>query len=775
MTALRTDLNAPPGAAGNGLRLTSTELVTAEPSQWFDLETVAEAIGANAGSLRRECPRLERQRLARKVKLDGERNTRWQIHRAYHPQLAKLQGPAAITPDRSPTKVLMSATSVQREEAMRKGQWLAEFRRWKSSPSVNVRRDYAAWSASLSDRLGRAPNLATIYRWNDAAPGEGDTRGVAAALLDGRGGNGGAPTCGENAWSFFRRIYLTTNKPSVALAWRMTRVQAAIRAEEGEDGWEWPSRPHVSRMVNERISRQEIVLAREGKDAWEKLFKAPMEQDPDAWGAGERWDADHSRFDCFIRVLRGGFWKAERAWLTAWIDWRTRRLMGWMVTTSPDSGSVRTSLLHALRTGASPPRIAWLDNGKDFASATITGATKKERRTRREARRLLENVGRLGAAHTCDGPVMLGLLGLLGIEVHFAQPYNHNGKSRIERFFRIMHENFCRLQPSWCGSKPGDRDRDSLDRVLEDVSALPTLEEFAARFDTFAGWYNQWDERSIDDLVVDGERLSPDAFYTRCLAVRRVLPDPSALTLLEQRWSRPLAVTKRGVGLRFRGRTVRYGSTHTALDDFKRSGRKVFVTLDPQDVSSVRVFDERMRFVCVAELNGAYGGENITKEAMDEAVSIRRAQHRRAKERVDVAAILPDDASAAAHVQRRIDSAKRKALPAAAASAPGPALKIVATPLDGQAERVANAERQRRVRVLVDSTADSMDEAIDLNDVEPPTHPFRDAEDDEFDFNDCSSTVEEPLTEEENFDLTLDDTDPEDRDDFDVLGELSRG
>jgi len=773
VTALRTDLDRPALRLAGAPEPTAT--VEAPGGEWIDIGVAATALGCSDGNLRRECKRLARQGLARKHRPAGERNARWQLNRKYHPQLAKLQGAAAVAPDDSPTKALMLASAAQRDEAARRASIVAAFRVWRRQPGVRVQQDYPAWAESQSRTRGSMPSLGTIYRWNDAAPSEGDMRAVAAALLDGRGGNGGESTLGDEAWAFFKGIYLTTNKITVAAAWRWTRSHADAMRAQGEAGWEWPSQRHVARLVKERISPSMLSLAREGEDAWAKKHQRPLEQHPDAWAAGERWDADHSRFDFFIRVLRGGVWKAERPWLTCWLDWRTRRVMGWRVTTNPDAQSVRTSLLHALRRGVSPPRIAWLDNGKDFASAEITGTTKKQRRELPSAR----SISRLGAAHTCDGATMLGLLGLLGVEPHFAQPYNHNGKSRIERFFRTMHENFCQTQASWCGSRPGDRDRDAIDRAVADVPSLLTIDELEEKFGAFIAWYNAWPERSVDDLVVDGERLSPDAFYERFLPSVRVLPDPGVLSLLEHRWSRPLAVTKRGVGFRFRGKTVHYGAAHPALDEFRGSGRRVFVTLDPEDVSSVRVYDERMRFVCVAEMNAHFGG-SVSTEAVNAAIAERRAAKRRLKERLPVTAILPDVASAAAYKQREMDAANRRpalppapGMPAASSEpAPQPSLRIVATPLDGQAERVARAESHRRVRVLVDSTAESVADAIDLNDVEADRLAFEDSTE-ELDLNASIADVEDDDSEEE-FDLTLTDAGGDSGDDIDVLGELSR-
>src|SRR5690606_657111 len=89
------------------------------------------------------------------------------------------------------------------------------------------------------------------------------------------------------------------------------------------------------------------------------------------------WVGDHAQLDL---VCRFGV-KLIRPWITIWQDWRTRRVVGWCLSESPDS----TTLLAALRMGLLAPAnfggpdLVWIDNGKDYDSYTLHGRTKKER------------------------------------------------------------------------------------------------------------------------------------------------------------------------------------------------------------------------------------------------------------------------------------------------------------------------------------------------------------------------------------------------------------
>lgn len=635
---------------------------------WVPLRDAARLLDVDPGTLRRKCPAWAREGWAKQLRDPSTGHLTWHLHKAFDSRLddatdLRLVGDA---PAESPEARLQREPRERVDKAQSKALALRRFRQWRRG-DVTITRDYPALRDELRDRFGVAPSLAQMYAWNDAAPETDHFAAIVVELLDTRGRTSGSAVS-EQAWAHFEAMYLDWRQLSIRQCWKTTRELAR------DKGWSWPCLRRVQQLVTERIPPSRADFHRKSRDAWAKDHQAPIQQAPDAYAPGERWEADHTTCDCFVQVVENGTIIARRPYVTVWFDWRTRMVMGVCVRArAGDSDSVRAALLDALkRDDVSPPRIAWLDNGKDFASAQFTGRTKKQRRDDVESE-------------------WTGLLGRLGIEAHFALPYNHNGKARVERFFGVMHRDYERRLDSWCGSDAKQVDDKRIRKLLADPSKLPTLDEYRAGLLEWIEHYNHLADRAIDDL----EGLAPIEMYAQ-RGEKRVLPDRRVLGLLEQAWERPMKVSKRGVGLRIAGRTIYFGDTAPELRALVKTGRRVFVTYDPDDLGAVRVYDESMRFLCIAQQNETPGGAGASKEDFKAAIAHRRRVERQVRESVDASALMMSDAQLARKKQRDREVAETKArIKKDTGELPAANLRIVRTGLEGEADRVDRAEQRR--------------------------------------------------------------------------------
>ncbi len=668
------------------LRLTSSPQRTppsaGDDAAWIDIRDAAPVLGVTVNALRVKCQAkfqpMGRARLVEKPRSDGRLADQWQVHATADARLLQFVERGRPAPD-DRSAILSRYPESKVRLATDKASAVIAFRKWRTAPGVDVVRDLPEFAATLG--LDPTPSKTTLYRWHEACPESSDFEGCVLAMLDTRGGARSSSVSPE-AWAFFRGCYLTPQR------WSVAKCHRTVRAKAKQEGWTWPGLRTIERLVRERITHDELVLTREGREAWDRKCKAPIEQDPDLYQVGERWEADHSRLDFLARVQRGGRWVAERLWLCAFMDWRSRRLVGWQIDERANSDTIRAALLRALRDDSvSPPEKVWLDNGKDFASAEMVGATKTERRRARG------EDNRVGWG---------GILRLLQIEPHFAIPYNPNGKPRVEKVFDFMHRDFCRGFNSWIGSKPGDVDKHrraelaSAERIME----LPTPEQVRDRFAEWVEFYNKRSEHSIEDLADGDRRLSPVEFYEANLPARRVLARPEMLRLLEPRWSRALKVRKVGISLSLSGTTLRFGDTNPALDAYRNTERLVRVTYDPSDLSRVHVYDaESLRLVCIANANErTRSGGPVSAEALKRANKQRREQMRRAKERIDTSSLTLSVTEAAAAEQRKMDIDETNArLAEQGVTQDQPAaLRIVRTPLDDAPDLVDRAEQRLR-------------------------------------------------------------------------------
>ncbi|MEL7087770.1 MAG: transposase domain-containing protein, partial [Planctomycetota bacterium] len=371
----------------------------------------------------------------------------------------------------------------------------------------------------------------------------------------------------------------------------------------------------VRRRMYEHFDRETGLKMRDPAK-WRKTVAPYIEQDPERFAANECWVSDHSQLD---------FWcwfgnQLVRPWITTWQDWRTRKIMGHVVSVSPDGSTILASLRRAIldNPDAGLPKTAWIDNGKDYAGYIFHGQTKKERSKTFVEKGYVDETG------------FQGIYKMLGIKVHFSLPYTPNGKPRQESFYRPMHERYCKGWASYTGNTP-ERRPEVLSKILKTPGMVPDFDEVVDTMAQHIDGYNRNPEHTIDDLVDDDRaRLTPAEALARWTTHFRGLADPAVLDLLLQRWHRPVTVGRNGVSIRIRGMTIRYGQLDAKLRKFKAGGEKVLVSYDPADVRSVLVYTQQMTLVGRAmsnKLGGLPGaiGEDRVKEMMREKRDYEKA------------------------------------------------------------------------------------------------------------------------------------------------------
>lgn len=614
--------------------------------QWVPIDEAAELLGKTEGTLRRLCSQLSEQGQAKKMLVNGAH--KWHIHTIYSPRLRRR---AVETDDQGKSKLqeLLKTTSVAKlKRAQADAMILRAFRKFKADHATDAKsiKPFIETQKSLH---GRCPGRSRLFEMDKTCPCTDDHDGLVYALIDRRGRPGGdANAVSDAAWLAFCDLYLTPQQWSIAKCWRTVRGMAE------QEGWAWPSLSRIKQLKREKLDPSMCTLKREGRDAWSRQFLAPMEQDPNAWDAGQCWESDNCTLDIHCRVIKGDKWVRTRPVLTAWMDRRTRLLVGWQIVEEGNQFSIRAALMNALKTdGISVPEIVWLDNGKDFMARSLTGMTKADRRkASRDEQEQAEQAS-------------TGLLCMLGIEPHFARAYNHNGKARIERFFGTMHGEFDKEFKSYAGYRPGMIDKLDHQATQKDVMNLPTLDEVREKFEEYASWYNCRSEHRIDDLRDPDtmERLSPIEFYTRYLPTMRAT-ERDKLILLEDVWSNPLKVHKWGVSLRVGGGTVRYGELEPALEPLVGTDERVFVSFDPDDMGQVNIWSSNFKHLCTAMQNGRYGGlatDRIKRDDLKAGFAKRKAAKQRLKQKIDVVTGSLSDAELHSDAAREREIGETKA------------------------------------------------------------------------------------------------------------------
>jgi len=436
-------------------------------------------------------------------------------------------------------------------------------------------------------------HIRTFQRWLARYKTQGliglvDTRGGGKFLMQ---------TISEEAFELFKSMYLTEQQMSVKTCWQ----NISFHNKNQNKGWKIPLLQYMYRIVKQRIPMPVQVLHREGLAAYEAKCAPYIQTDPDSVEPGQVWVGDHSEFNC--KVFHRGKW--SRPWLTAWMDLRSRTIVGWHISFNPNQTTVLLAMKRAVEKYG-PPDSVKIDNGRDYDSEMFTGTTKVKRRMIRRG--------------YLDEQMVAGIYAMMDIAISFAKPYNPRAKA-IERIFDTIDMQFVKTFKTYCGKDP-QRKPENHNELLksEKLADESTLEKFTNQFSRYVEAYNC---SAHTGAGMEG-RAPLEVIATR--SSQRVLPEGVAELLLRV-WSRELIVGKNGI--RFRG--IYYGQYDMNL--LMHQGKRVRVNYDPDDLRSIHIYDAATyNLVAIAEQNqlvryGRAVDEQSLREAMRQksrAVKIAR-------------------------------------------------------------------------------------------------------------------------------------------------------
>lgn len=378
------------------------------------------------------------------------------------------------------------------------------------------------------------------------------------------------------AWNYFRQMWLKQQKRSVTDCYR------DLLAAAEEYGWRVPSLRRMQQMAK-TIPSAAVVLQREGPDAFLNTCQSSIRRDWSDVPANHCWMGDHHRLDFFVKNPNGR--GTTRPWLTAWMDARSWKMVGWQLCFTPSTESILSSFRQgALDPAIGLPEMIYIDNGRDYASKEFAGTGHRTRKSRADDLRVqttLEtlNIGRI-----------------------FAIPGNARAKT-IERCFRIFCEQFSKRFDSYCGRNAQERPEQV--EAIRKSGLVPTMDEVKVKLDAFVKLYNK--------TISQGkgrEGLSPDEVFEQNRRSIRTVP-ASMLTLCLMRHTQPLTVRPGGIEF------MKHWFNNPELIRYR--DQKVYLRYDDRDLSQVEVFSLKDEWIMTAELVSALPALSATKEQIAEA------------------------------------------------------------------------------------------------------------------------------------------------------------
>lgn len=407
-----------------------------------------------------------------------------------------------------------------------------------------------------------------------------------AALADRRGKHGNhRKAVPDEVFDIFEYFYLDQSRKSIQYCITLTELEI----KQHPDKYDQKLLPLAScsafaREIERRIPVPVLKYFRKGEKAFKDECANYIERTYDDLHSNDIWVCDNHTFDIFIN--NGESEKPVRVYLTAFMDVRSRKMVGWYVTDAPSSDATMQALRRAID-AYGIPKMIYSDNGREFLTHDIGG-----RGFRKSA--------------ATDGHEPPTIMKHLQIEFRTALVRNARAKI-IERAFRELKESFSKLFEGYTGGTIAERP-ERLKVTGKRADNFIIIDDFRKHVDTFIkGWFNK---QPHSGKGMNGR--TRDEVYAACLYEKRVATQEE-LNLMMMRTTR-MQTVNRGVKVKFNFGELRFYSDELMMG---HDHEKVYVRYNPDDMDSVRVYDEQDRFLCTAKQQDPLG-YFATKDALEE-------------------------------------------------------------------------------------------------------------------------------------------------------------
>lgn len=358
-----------------------------------------------------------------------------------------------------------------------------------------------------------------------------------AGLIDTRGRhNNGKTSLTKEMQDMFLKYYLSDKKPS---------IQKCYEAVSSQFNGAVPSISSFKRFLH-TVPEPTLAYYRGGKKCFSDNYLPSIQTDYDTVESNFEWVADHHKFD----VIVNDNGKVGRAWLSTWLDRRSRFIVGYVINLcEPNADIVLDSFVEAVHRCGLPKRIQ-IDNGKDYTVHDLFNV---------------------------DSDYSLAVE--LNLKVRVSIPYNAKAKP-IERAFRTI-EHFNKMLNSYCGDRPEHRAESMGKRNADIKDEVMTFEQFK---ETVAHVINLYNNQPQEGRGMNGR--TPLQCYREEFRSRMVMIADVELMNIMRRRTRVVKVTKNGVKFAELGKLDYY----TAEFVMQHYGKKVYAKYFTSDVKTIHVY-----------------------------------------------------------------------------------------------------------------------------------------------------------------------------------------
>ena len=390
-------------------------------------------------------------------------------------------------------------------------------------------------------------------------------------------------------FDYFKKLYLIEGAPSLHTCWENT-LGYAMRTSNVNIN-EFPSDNSFLRRLKKEMPPQAIYLARYGESAFNMKFGSYIDRDYSNIKCGKVWVSDHAQIDVAVFDSEGNI---VFPWVTAWRDYKSGKWLGWMLECgSPNSDRIFQAFYYAALEYGIPDDVI-IDNGKDYRSKDFAGGRPK----------IEEN--QLGKTTS--------MLDLIGVQVHFALPYNAQTKP-IERDFRTIKEYLSKHCEGYRGGNVVERP----EYLVEEIKSNKIMP-----FETFKNLFNEFIVEVFNRRNSQGKNLnglSPDELFNAEFNEKRII-SKEGLKLFCTRTSNNYTIHRNGIKDR------KLGITYWADWMVAQMKVKVYLRRDPENYKEAWVFradnNEFLGACFAVSAVAALHAGDISKEEFKKAMEIKK-------------------------------------------------------------------------------------------------------------------------------------------------------
>lgn len=411
-------------------------------------------------------------------------------------------------------------------------------------------------------------------------------------LLDRRGGSRvGATTISEEMQNVFKVYYLTDKKPSIHQCYIATKE--VFKAK----GMDIPSESSFKRYVHNVIPPETIALYREGEKYFDDNHLPAVFTDYNAKDlhSNSMWVADHHKCDVLVKYKD----KIIRPWITAFTDFKSRYIVGYIVFPyEPNSDFILDCLAGAVKKCGVPDTFL-TDNGKDYKSHDLFNADND-----------------------------YSIVSILKSAVRTALPYNAKAKP-IERNFRTI-ESLCKMLPSYVGDRPENRPTTmkGTNKMIERENKAMDFEEFKNFMDNNINIYHN----TVHTGNGMNGRTPLETYKASFTAAGMKTLSEKAISYIFRRTTKSVTITEHGVKFAELPNIGYYNSLELLLYGV---GKRIYARYDTADVTSIHIYSEDGKYICDAKSNTlfVYGaGREVQKQVIRENNNLKKALKKKARE-----------------------------------------------------------------------------------------------------------------------------------------------